>query len=246
MTPREECRCWLRGASSIAVLTGAGISAESGIPTFRSSSGESALPPLWKKFRPEELATPAAFARDPVLVWRWYDWRRGLVARAKPNAGHVALAELERRGRRLTIVTQNVDGLHGLAGNRDVHEIHGSIWMLRCTVCGNEWNSMETPLPHIPPACPCGGMARPGVVWFGEGIPGPAWLAAETAAVTCGVLLVVGTSAVVYPASSLVPIARSAGARIIEINLEDTAASNLVDHSLRARAGEALPDLLDF
>ncbi len=158
-------REWLRDASSIVVLTGAGVSAESGVPTFRGENG------LWKKHRAEQLATPEAFAHDPKLVWEWYDWRRSVLAQAKPNPGHHALAAAEARARKFTLITQNVDGLHELAGSRNVLRLHGSIWMLRCLECGREREEdRRTPLPEIPPRCECGGMLRPGVVWFGRGI----------------------------------------------------------------------------
>lgn len=233
----SEARTFLRGAERIAVLTGAGISAESGVPTFRGPQG------LWKQFRPEDLATPGAFARDPELVWEWYDWRRGIIAHIQPNRGHMALAELERRASQFTLVTQNVDGLHRQAGSRSVFEIHGSIWKLRCVSCSREWIDRSVPL-NIPPRCECGGMARPGVVWFGENLAPEIWNAAEKAVQSCDLLLVVGTSAVVYPAAGLVPLARSAGAKIIEINVEGTAMSALVDCALVGRAGETLPQLV--
>jgi NAD-dependent deacetylase len=155
----EEARRWLRDAHSVCVLTGAGISAESGIPTFRGAGG------LWRQFRAEDLATPRAFAQDPKLVWEWYEWRRGLIAAVQPNAGHFALAELEQRSTRFTLVTQNVDGLHRLAGSRNVLEIHGSIWRVRCTGCSFEQHDGRVPLPEVPPRCErCGSMLRPGVV----------------------------------------------------------------------------------
>ncbi|HEX7360169.1 MAG TPA: NAD-dependent deacylase [Bryobacteraceae bacterium] len=234
----EQARSWISKASSIAVVTGAGISAESGIPTFRGAGG------LWKQFRPEDLATPEAFARDPKTVWEWYDWRRGLVHNAKPNPGHIALTELERRVPRLTLVTQNVDGLHGAAGSRHVLEIHGSIWKLRCVECGRRWEDRSVPLQLLPPRCECGGLARPDIVWFGEALPQDLWQTAERAAMASGVFLSVGTSAVVYPAAGLVELARSGGAKIIEINLESTAISKSVDCALAGPAGEILPKLL--
>lgn len=233
----EQARCWIGKASSIAVVTGAGISAESGIPAFRGAGG------LWKQFRPEDLATPEAFARDPKTVWEWYDWRRGLVHKAQPNPGHTALAEIERRVPRFTLITQNVDGLHGAAGSRHVLEIHGSIWKLRCVKCGHRWEDRSVPL-HLPPHCQCGGLARPDVVWFGETLPQDLWQTAARAAMACDVFLSVGTSAVVYPAAGLVELARSAGAKIIEVNIESTAISTFVDCTLAGCAGEILPKLL--
>ena len=236
---REQARAWLRDSGRLAVLTGAGISAESGVPVFRGAAG------LWNSFRPEDLGTPSAFARDPHLVWRWYDWRRGLIAAAEPNPGHRALVELERKHRQLTLITQNVDGLHQRAGSEAVLEVHGSIWKLRCTGCARVWVDRTVPLP-IPPRCECGSLARPGVVWFGESLPPQIWAAAEHATEACDVFLVVGTSAVVYPAAGLVPLARSAGARIIEINIEETAMSGAVDCKLTGPAGDILPQLLEL
>ena len=235
--PLEQARALVHKASSIAVLTGAGISAESGIPTFRGAGG------LWKQFFPEDLATPQAFRRDPNVVWEWYDWRRGLIDQAAPNAGHLALADLERRVPSFVLVTQNVDGLHQKAGSRSVIEIHGSIWILRCSQCDRSWVDRSVPLPLVP-HCACGAMARPGVVWFGEQLPQDAWLKAEKAAVSCDVFLVVGTSAAVYPAAGLAGTARSAGAKVIEVNVEKTAISHAVDFSTIGGAGEILPKLV--
>ena len=228
-----QARKLLKEARSIAVLAGAGVSAESGVPTFRGAAG------LWRQFRPEELATPEAFARDPKLCWEWYDWRRGLIAAVEPNAGHAALAKLP-----CTLITQNVDGLHQRAGSQNVVEVHGSIWLLRCTKCGREWQDLSQSL-ALPPHCICGGLARPGVVWFGEKLNPQVWAAAEQAARACDVFLVVGTSAVVYPAAGLAPIARSADAQIMEINLEATALSSSVDFRFTGPSGTILPQLLD-
>lgn len=233
----EQARTLLEQAQKIAVLTGAGISAESGIPTFRGSAG------LWKQFRPEDLATPQAFARDPELVWQWYKWRRTLIAEVKPNPAHLALAELEQRIRQFTLITQNVDGLHQDAGSQSVLEVHGSIWRLRCTSCLSEWLDRKIAL-DIPPRCECGAIARPGVVWFGENLPQQIWNAAELAVQSSDLFLIVGTSAVVYPAAGLVPLARSCGARTIEINVEETPVSGLVDYTLTGRASEILPQLI--
>ncbi len=225
-------------AASIAVLTGAGISAESGIPTFRGAGG------LWRKYRSENLATPEAFARDPQLIWQWYDWRRSVIATAEPNAGHRALAELERRSPRFTLVTQNVDGLHDRAGSRRLLKIHGDIWTLRCTGCKREWTDLRPSLPQLPPMCACGNMGRPGVVWFGESLPQDVWSEAQAAVSSAQILLVVGTSAVVYPAAGLVQLAKSAGAKVVEINVAETPVSGQVDLSWRATAAEALSDLI--
>jgi NAD-dependent deacetylase len=222
----------------MVALTGAGISAESGIPTFRGAGG------LWRKFRPEELATPQAFARDPKFIWEWYSWRRGLIAAVQPNAGHLALAALEQKAARFTLVTQNVDGLHDRAGSRNILKVHGDIWMVRCLSCGHEARDERLEFPELPPRCSCGGMLRPGVVWFGEMLPVEVWNAAQREVSEADVMLVIGTSAVVYPAAALAPLAKSAGARIIEINPEITPISGTVDCSLRGRAAEILPKLV--
>lgn len=225
-------------AKRIAVLTGAGISAESGIPTFRGAGG------LWKQFRVEDLATPEAFRRDPQLCWEWYDWRRGIISKIKPNAGHYALADLEQRGGGFTLITQNVDGLHAAAGTQALLEIHGSIWKLRCTECASEWLDRTVPLALLPRCPACGGLARPGVVWFGENLDAKIWAAAEQAVSTCDVFLVVGTSALVYPAAGLVPLARSLHANIIEVNLEPTPVSGMVDIALTGPSGSILPQIV--
>jgi NAD-dependent deacetylase len=225
-------------AASVAVLTGAGISAESGIPTFRGAGG------LWRKYRSENLATPEAFARDPQLIWEWYDWRRSVIATAEPNPGHRALAELERRSLQFTLVTQNVDGLHDRAGSRRLLKVHGDIWTLRCTACKREWQDLRPSLPQLPPLCACGNMGRPGVVWFGEALPQDVWSEAQAAVSSAEILLVVGTSAVVYPAAGLVQLAKSAGAKVVEINVAETPVSGQVDLSWRATAAEALSELI--
>ena len=233
----EAARAKVASARRILALTGAGISAESGIPTFRGAGG------LWRNYRPEDLASPEAFARDPKLVWEWYEWRRGLVAAARPNAGHRALAALVTRHADLTLVTQNVDGLHALAGSPDVIELHGSLWRTRCSRCGREHEEKRHPLPELPPRCACGGLERPAIVWFGEMLPPAAWNAAESAALRCDLILVIGTSSVVWPAASLVPLALEEGAVGIEVNPDGTPLSDQL-LSLRAPAGEVLPDLL--
>lgn len=235
MTPLDHARELLAVSNRIAVLTGAGISAESGIPTFRGAGG------FWNNFRPEELATPEAFLRDPALVWDWYLWRRDLVAKAQPNAGHFALVKLEARVPRFTLITQNVDGLHDRAGSRNILKLHGDIGVNRCWECGRE--TAELPESR-PPRCECGGILRPGVVWFGEPLPAPIWSAAEKAAREAAVLLVVGTSAQVFPAAGLIPYAESSGAKVIEINPEATPFSESIAISLRGPAGEILPQIV--
>ena len=227
-----------RGKSlRVAVLTGAGVSAESGVPTFRGEKG------LWRRYRPEELATPEAFARDPKLVWEWYDWRRQLIARCEPNAAHRTLAEMEEFFPNFTLITQNVDGLHQAAGSKRVLELHGNIWRVRCTAEGTVTENREVPLKEIPPRCGCGALLRPDVVWFGEPLPAEALEAAYRAAQNCDVMLVIGTSAVVQPAASLPIVALRSGTYVIEINPQETPLSPLVHESIRGPAGVELPKL---
>jgi NAD-dependent deacetylase len=224
----------------VTVLTGAGVSAASGVPTFRGPEG------LWRHYRPEELATPEAFARDPGLVWEWYGWRREKIAACEPNAAHRAIADWSRHFPQFTLITQNVDGLHERAGTAHVIRFHGSIWELRCWKCCGvpPWSDDRAPLPELPPRCPsCGGLARPGVVWFGEPID-PQVLARCDDALACDVFLVIGTSSVVYPAAGLARTAAQRGAFTVEINPDATEASGRVNLSLRARAEELLPTLL--
>ncbi len=235
----EQALQWLTQAKAVAILTGAGISAESGIPTFRGDGG------LWKNFRPEDLATPEAFAKDPKLVWEWYDWRRGLIAQAEPNAGHKAIVQLQLQKKVCNLITQNVDGLHDKAGSWRILKLHGDIWRFRCMECGADWPDRRVPLPKLPPHCRCGGLARPGVIWFGEPLAPGIWKEAEHAASTAEVLLVVGTSALVYPAAALVPLARQAGAKVVEVNIAETEMSGECDITLRGPAGEILPRLIE-
>ncbi|HSH69538.1 MAG TPA: NAD-dependent deacylase [Deferrisomatales bacterium] len=217
------------------VITGAGVSAESGVPTFRGVDG------LWRSHRAETLATPGAFAADPGLVWEWYDWRRSRVATARPNPAHRWITGYLAERPSGLLVTQNVDGLHRLSGLPDPVEIHGSLWTVRCTVCGAEAEDRRIPLP-IPPRCAgCGGLLRPGVVWFGEPLPAAALERAVTAAAVADLVLVVGTSAVVYPVAGLPALARDAP--LVEINPEPTPLSPAAMFAVRARAGEFLAPL---
>jgi NAD-dependent deacetylase len=230
----------LRRARRVAIVTGAGMSAESGVPTFRGAGG------LWRSFRPEDLATPQAFNRDPVTVWAWYRWRQQLIARVIPNAGHLALARLEVTRPGWLVLTQNVDGLHQRAGSHAVVELHGSIWRSRCVSCHTSRaiapehvDDEAAPLPR----CACGEMLRPAVVWFGEALDpavvAHAWSAVEEA----DALLVVGTSAVVFPVAALPDVARAKRVPVVEINVDDTPLTAQADFVVRATAATALSAL---
>lgn len=226
----------LRDASRVAILTGAGISAESGIPTFRGEEG------LWKKYRPEELATPTAFSQDPKLVWEWYDWRRGIIGQKEPNPGHKVIARWEETFPTVSLITQNIDGLHQKAGSKNIWELHGNIWKLRCTEEGTITENYETPLKEIPPLCPnCGALLRPHVVWFGESLSPTILQKSIQLSSECDVMFVIGTSAVVQPAASLPFEASEAGAKIVEINFDPTPLSLYADFSIRGKSGEILP-----
>jgi len=230
----------LRAARHIAALTGAGISAESGLPTFRDPQTG-----LWARYRPEDLATPEAFARDPALVWRWYEWRRSLVAKAEPNPAHHALVCIETLVPRFTLITQNVDGLHERAGSRNVIELHGRIQRTKCSREGRLVEAWDDGA--VPPRCPaCGAPLRPDVVWFGESLPPGAFERAVAAAGDCDALLVIGTSGVVYPAAGLVPLARRAGAAIVVVNTAPPDAPLGPDEwHLTGPAAKVLPALVE-
>jgi NAD-dependent deacetylase len=230
----------LGAARRVLALTGAGISAESGIPTFRGRDG------WWRKEDPTRLATQAAFDRDPANVWEWYQYRRGLVAGAEPNPGHRALVALERAGRDVMVATQNVDDLHERAGSGDVVHIHGSIWRVRCEGCHAERHETAHPLPELPPRCPaCGSLLRPAVVWFGEMLPtGP--LARIDAFLQGGVeiALIIGTEATFAYIQAFALAARRAGALLVEVNPGRTPLSDVADVRLVGPAGTILPELL--
>jgi NAD-dependent deacetylase len=236
----------IASAQSITVLTGAGISADSGIPTFRGEDG------LWKNFKAEDLATPEAFARNPRLVWEWYDWRRSLIASKTPNAGHYALVKMEKHCHDFTLITQNVDGFHALAGSQNIVELHGNIWKVRCTHCGTISDNRDIPiaiLPHCKNASGsssggCGGLLRPHIVWFGESLDIRNIEKSMAALQSCNLMLVIGTSGLVWPAASFAEVAKASGAYVVEINLNPSAHSNLVDEVLLGRGSEVLPRLL--
>lgn len=246
----------LREAQHVCVLTGAGISAESGVPTFRDAQSG-----LWEQYDPLDLATPEAFLRDPELIWRWYRWRRELVAKAQPNPGHLALPRLAELVPRLTLITQNVDGLHQRAGSTDVIEFHGNLFKNRCSVndciidgeqeadrcfvedCIIDPGTEEAD--DAVPVCPgCGGHLRPGVVWFGESIPEHALSNSFAAAADCDVFLSIGTSSLVYPAAGLAEIAKNSGATVAEVNPDPTEHAAGFDHAIAAKAGTVLPEIL--
>jgi NAD-dependent deacetylase len=235
----EEAAAALKKARHVCVLTGAGISAESGIPTFRD-----ALTGLWANFNPEDLATPEAFERDPKFVWDWYEFRRELIRKAEPNPGHYALAELAGRVPRFTLVTQNVDGLHQRAGSAGVLEYHGNILRDRCCVEQVIADRSEDSRHGLPRCAACGGLLRPDVVWFGEAIPPGPMLAAADAAESCDVFLSIGTSSLVYPAAGLAESALRAGATVIEVNPDRTDLSPAADVVLGGPSGLLLPRLL--
>jgi NAD-dependent deacetylase len=233
----DDIKQRLFASSFPVVLTGAGVSAESGVPTFRGKDG------LWKNFRAEDLATPQAFQRDPALVWEWYNWRREKVSGLKPNPAHYALVELGKRFRDFTIITQNVDGLHALAGTSDVLELHGNIWRVRCVSCGMVSGNRKVPI-EIPPLCECGGLLRPDIVWFGESLPEEVVERAFKALERTDFILVIGTSGIVQPTASFAATAKGNGAFLVEINLERTPLSDIMDIVVLGKAGEVLPKLL--
>jgi len=237
----ESIRGRVRSAERVVVFSGAGVSRESGLDTFRGAGG------LWERMRPEELATPEAFQADPEKVWQWYAWRYRRVAEASPNPAHQAIVRLEAIFPFIRLVTQNVDGLHRRAGSRHLLELHGSLAHAFCNRCGHPRDMGEAVAesPDAPPVCSCGGKLRPGVVWFGEALPEETLAEACEAAESCDLFLSVGTSATVYPAAGLIELAHRAGACLIEINPEPTPFSALMDLRLAAPAGEMLPALAE-
>jgi NAD-dependent deacetylase len=231
---------WMRAAQRIVVLTGAGVSAESGVPVFRGAGG------LWREFRPEDLATPEAFARQPSLVWEWYLWRREKIAAARPNPGHHAIAALQRNRAGVTLLTQNVDGLHERAGSLLPLELHGNVWRVRCQRgCGFAGRDHELAAPRSRLTCDCGAWLRPDVVWFGESLDAAVLDAATDAIEAADVVLVVGTSSVVYPVAALPHLARRRDARIVEVNIDETPLTAHAHAALRGAAGDVLPALIE-
>jgi NAD-dependent deacetylase len=228
----ETAREWIQGAKSLAILTGAGLSAESGLPTFRGAGG------YWRNHRAEDLATEDAFHRDPKLVWEWYESRRDALKMARPSIAHRCVVDLEVLAPESMLVTQNVDDLHERGGSRRVLHLHGELMVSRCTRC-----RVETRNRLIEQRCSCGGLYRPGVVWFGESLDAKMWDEALQFFQRADVALVVGTSGIVQPAAGLVPAAADAGARVIEVNLEGTPLTRHAHLSLLGKSSEILPRL---
>jgi len=229
----------LRGTTILAALTGAGVSQESGLRTFRDAQSG-----LWAQYKPEELASPQAFARDPKLIWDWYAWRREAVKGVRPNAGHYALVEIEKLIPQFTLITQNVDGLHRMAGNQNVFELHGNIQRVRCSECYAFAETWGDDTEFVPQCSVCGGLLRPDVVWFGEALPRDQLEASVEAARTCDIFFSIGTSGVVQPAASLAHAARNRGATVVEINAEATPLTPKADYFLQGKSGEILPELV--
>ncbi len=230
----------LKSTKSLFVLTGAGISAESGIPTFRGANG------LWKNYSATDLATPEAFKKDPAWVWEWYHWRQNIISKADPNPAHYAVVDLEKKLERFLLLTQNVDNLHRRAGSKNVLEIHGNIFRTRCLICGEIANYQKPPEPanSTLPKCTCGGSLRPDVVWFGEAIPQDIWQNSLDFLSRADAALICGTSGIVWPAAAIPEIAKHGNTKTIEINLEPTAVSSIVDVSIHGKAGEVLPTIV--
>ncbi len=234
----KKVRTTLQRAKSVAVLTGAGISADSGVPTFRGAEG------LWKQYRAEELASPDAFERDPKLVWEWYSWRRELIATKVPNLAHEALVTMAAQFSPFTLITQNVDGLHRKAGSEDVVEMHGNIWRVRCTGCSTVTENRDLPIAYPPECEACGELLRPHIVWFGESLDPQIMDQCMQALQSCDVLLVIGTSGVVQPAASFAMMAKQAGAYTVEINLDPTPSSGTMDMVVNDKAKDVVPLLV--
>ncbi len=240
----------IQTAKRVCILTGAGVSAESGIATFRGYSEETGES-LWSKYDPQQLASIDGFLQDPEMVWQWYQWRRQVNQDKKPNPAHIAIAQWQKNAKEsgqqdVILITQNVDGLHQKAGSDpeqyNLIDIHGNIWQNHCLQCGKQHLEDVTGVQQVPKCQSCGGQIRPSVVWFGEALNEKKWQAAETAAYCCDLFLSIGTSSQVYPAAGLMMLAKSQGAKIIEINLEPTQ-NSVVDYQIKGKAGEILPRL---
>ena len=236
----RELLAFLRKAPNFAALTGAGVSQESGLRTFRDAQTG-----LWAQYKPEDLASPEAFHRDPKLVWDWYAWRREAVKGVRPNPGHYALAEIERRVSHFTLITQNVDGLHRMAGSQNVLELHGNIQRVRCAECYTFTETWGDDTESVPQCEKCGGLLRPDVVWFGESLPRDQLEAAVEAARSCAVFFSIGTSGVVQPAAALAFAAHNRGAVVVEINAEPTPLTAKADYAFHGKSGEILPQLVE-
>ncbi|MEO7840558.1 MAG: NAD-dependent deacylase [Anaerolineales bacterium] len=234
----------LRGTSRLAALTGAGVSQESGLRTFREAHSSAGSGGLWAQYKPEDLASPEAFRRDPKLIWDWYAWRREAVKGVRPNAGHYALVDIEARLPEFTLITQNVDGLHRMAGSKNVLELHGNIQRVRCEDCYTFTETWGDDTEFVPQCSVCGGLLRPDVVWFGEALPRDQLEAAVEAARTCDVFFSIGTSGVVQPAASLAHAARNRGAVVVEINAEPTPLTHKANYAFHGKSGELLPELV--
>lgn len=228
----------LRKSNSLVFFSGAGISAESGIPTFRGEGG------IWNKLKPEELANFDAFMKNPKMVWEWYNHRKNIINESKPNAAHITIAEFQNHFEEVTVVTQNIDNLHRRAGSRKVFELHGNIERNYCVDCKTYYNE-ELEFKDGIPKCKCGGLIRPDVVWFGEFLPEYEFEEGEKASMNADIFFIIGTSAVVYPAAGLIQSAKRGGALLVEINLTKTEISSIVDYSFTGKAGEILPALLE-
>jgi NAD-dependent deacetylase len=239
MTIPPELIQLLKKTTRVAVLTGAGVSQESGLRTFRDAQAG-----LWAQYKPEDLATPRAFERDPKLVWDWYASRREAVKSVRPNAGHYALAEMETMISEFTLITQNVDGLHSMAGSKNILELHGNILNVRCSECGKFAETWEDDIEFVPRCKKCNGLLRPDVVWFEESLPREQLEAAVIAARTCQVFFSIGTSGAVHPAAALAHAAKTEGSVVIEINAEPTSLTPEADYALHGKSGEILPELV--
>ena len=239
MTFPADLLSLLRRTSKLVALTGAGVSQESGLRTFRDAQTG-----LWAQYKPEELASPQAFARDPKLIWDWYAWRRETVKGVRPNPGHHALAEMEKRSTGFTLITQNVDGLHRMAGSQNVLELHGNIQRVCCSECGRLAETWSDDSESVPQCESCGGLLRPDVVWFGESLPRDQLEAAVEAARSCNVFFSIGTSGLVQPAASLAFAAHNRGAIVVEVNAEETPLTPKADFFFQGKSGELLPELV--